>query len=37
VAAVLEARRSSRALDEVGDLLARRRERQRAGVSRSAP
>lgn len=30
VAAVLEARRPSRALNEVGDLLARRRERQRA-------
>jgi hypothetical protein len=37
VAAVLEARRPSRALDEVGDLLARRRERQRAqGVPVSA-
>ena len=37
VAAVLEARRPSRALNEVGDLLARRRERQRAqGVPVSA-
>jgi len=37
VAAVLEARRPSRALGEVGDLLARRRERQRAqGVPVSA-
>ena len=37
VAAVLEARRPSRALSEVGDLLARRRERQRAqGVPVSA-
>ena len=37
VAAVLEARRPSRALNEVGDLLARRRERQRVqGVPVSA-